>query len=139
MGGEQHIIIYAKLHVVCQKALQKTCVFPIWFCFAYFYGYVFFENKDLCKNSHKLHHVFSSSNGLVSRSKGHRKLALQQPYNSCRRNIRWAGGFFPMDEGVHPWKMRIFWPPQKEPGKGGNSNVFEDGSPRKLGNHEHPF
>ena len=42
-----------------------------------------------------------------------------------------AGGFHP-DEGVHPRKMRIFWPPKKKPGKGGKSKVFEDGSPRKL-------
>ena len=111
-GGGQHIIIYAKLHVVCKKALQNNCVFPIWFCLHLFMD-MFFEKTDK-QNSHNSTTYFFLK-WFVSRWKGFRKLELQQPCNSCRRNIRWAGGFH-QDEGGSMGNEDV-GPPKKNLGK----------------------
>ena len=52
-----------------KKHFKRIVFFLYWLCFASFYGFFFLKTKtDVCKNfTQKLHHVFSSSNGLVSR------------------------------------------------------------------------
>lgn len=103
--------------------------------FASFYGYVF--PKDGQAKFTQLHHVFLPQMvcfQVKGVSEARTATALQQLQTQHQ-----VGRWVPPGWGwIHgEWGC---WPPKKKPGKGGNSNVFEHGSPRKLfGEDDHPF
>ena len=108
----------------------KRIVFFLYGFVLHLFMFNFFQKTDK-QNFHNSTTYFSSSNGFGFQVKGASEArpatALQQLQTQHQ-----VGRVGFSRRRVDPWGNRMFGHPKKKPGEGGNSNVFEDGSPRKL-------